>query len=124
MTSAENKTTLTNARVEGAAKWTHGSDHEPVTTTVTGWSVENVGNTTPDWSRQTMERINMPKAEDKEKTTQGIWDKIASDADTVKKLVMKGGTPTDEEMTEADVMINKMGQKAMEVVKQMWGLQT
>jgi len=121
MTSAENKTTLTNARVEDAAKWTHDSDHEPVTTTVTGWSVENVGNTTPDWSRQTMERINIPKAEDKEKTTQDIWDKIASDVDTVKKLVMKGGTPTDEEVTEADVMINKMGQKAMEVVKHMWG---
>jgi len=124
MTSAENKTTLTNARVEESAKWTHGSDHEPVTTTVTGWSVENVGNTTPDWSRQTMERINMPKAEDRERTTQEIWDKIASDIDTVKKLVMTEGTPTDEEMTEADVMINKMGQKVMQVVKHMWGLQT
>jgi hypothetical protein len=124
MTSAGNKTTLTNARVEDSAKWAHGSDHEPVTTKVTGWSVDNVGNTIPDWSRQTMERIHMPKAEDKEKTTQEIWNRIASEISTVNKLVMTEGTPTDEEMTEADVMINKMGQQAMEVVKHMWGLQT
>jgi exonuclease III len=122
ITASGNRATLTDTKVVHG--WAHGSDHEPVSARVQGWAVDNMNNTTPDWSRPTIERINLPKAEDREKMTQKIWDNISGELATVSQLVMAEGTLAEEGIAEAETMVNNMMQKGMEVVKDMWGLQT
>ena len=90
---------------------------EPVSARVQDWAVDNMHNTTPDWSRQTIEWINLPTAEDGQKMRQKIWDKIAGELDALSKLVMAEGTLTEEGIAESDTMVNKLMQKGMEVVK-------
>ena len=122
ITASENRATLTDTKVDNI--YEHGSAHQPVTTMVTGWAVGNVDSTTPDWSRQTMERINLPKAEDKEKTTQEILDHTAAEIETLSKLVVTEDTLTDEGLAEAEILVSKITQQGMPVVRDMWGLQT